>query len=62
MVRIEGGGRPLAEVVRSIGEQGGFSLEISQQGPERLINAREPAPIPFWQAVDRLGLLGSLLQ
>ena len=46
MVRIEGEGRPLAEVVRSIGEQGGFSLEISQQGPERLINAREPAPDP----------------
>jgi hypothetical protein len=58
MVRLEGEGRSLAEVVRSIGEQGGFSLQASQQGPPRLVDAREPLPIPFWQAVDRLGLVG----
>jgi hypothetical protein len=58
MVRLEGKERPLHEVVQSIAQQGGFSLEVSQQGPERLINAREPLPIPFWEAVDRLGLVG----
>jgi hypothetical protein len=58
MVRLEGQGRPLHEVVRSIGEQGGFSLRASQQGPERLFDAREPVTIPFWEAVDRLGLSG----
>jgi hypothetical protein len=58
MVRLEGQGRPLHEVVRSIGEQGGFSLRASQQGPERLFDAREPVTIPFWEAVDRLGLGG----
>jgi hypothetical protein len=58
MVRLQGEDRPLREVVRSIGEQGGFSLEISQRGSEPLINPREPLPIPFWQAVDRLGLVG----
>ncbi len=58
MVRLEGGGRPLIDVVRSIGEQGGFSLQVSQHGSERLINAREPQPVPFWEAVNRLGLVG----
>jgi hypothetical protein len=58
MVRIEGEGRPLTEVVHSIGTQGGFSLECSQQGPEHTVNVREPLPVPFWEAVDRLGLVG----
>ncbi len=58
MVRIDGGGRPLTEVVHSIGKQGGFSLECSRQGPEHPVNARETLPIPFWEAVDRLGLVG----
>ena len=56
MVRLEDGERPLREVVRSIGRQSGIAIEISQHGPERFINAREPVPIPFWQAVERLGL------
>ena len=58
MIRLEGGGRPLTKVLRSIGEQGGFSLEFSPQRPEPLINAREPVPLPFWEAIDRLGLGG----
>ena len=59
MVRIEGDGRPLVDVVRSIGEQGGFSLQVSQRDPARLVNAREPRPMPFWEAVDLLGLVGA---
>ena len=47
---LEGKDRPLAEVVRSIGKQAGFLLEISSQDSERLVTAREPLPIPFWQA------------
>ncbi len=58
MVRLEGQDRPLSEVAGSIGQQAGFSLRVSQQGPEQLINAREPRPIPFWEAVNRLGLRG----
>jgi hypothetical protein len=58
MVRLEGKDRPLAELVRSIGKQAGFLLEVSSQDSERLVTAREPVPIPFWQAVERLGLAG----
>jgi hypothetical protein len=58
MVRLEGGDRPLAEVVHSIGGQAGFSVEVAQQGPDRLVDAREPLPTPFWEAVERLGLRG----
>ncbi len=58
MVRLEGKGRPLADVVRSIGEQAGFSIEISPHVPERPVHVHEPLPIPFWQAIDQLGLVG----
>jgi hypothetical protein len=58
MVRLEREPRPLIDVVRSIGEQGGFSLQVSQHGSEHLVSAREPQPIAFWEAVDRLGLVG----
>jgi hypothetical protein len=58
MIRLEGKERPLAEIVRSISQQGGFSLEVSSQDSERLVSAREPFPIPFWQGVERLGLAG----
>jgi hypothetical protein len=58
MVRLESGGRTLTEVVRSIGEQGGFSLVNIPQAPEHTLNVREPLPMPFWEAVDRLGLVG----
>ena len=55
MLRLEGGRRPLTEVVRSIGEQSGFALEFTAHGEEPpLIDTREPAPIPFWEAVERL--------
>lgn len=58
MVRLDGRRRPLTEVLRSIGEQGGLSLEFSSQREEPIIDAREPAPIPFWEAIERLGLGG----
>ena len=56
MVQLKAGDRPVSEVARSIGQQAGVSIEISQQAPEQSINAREPMPIPFWDAVERLGL------
>jgi hypothetical protein len=58
LVRLEGKGRPLREVVRSIGAQAGFSIEISPHDPERLVHVHEPLPIPLWQAVDQLSLVG----
>ncbi len=58
LVRLDGQGRALPEVVRSIGEQAGFSIELSDQRSDHLVNAREPNPIPFWEAVERLGLSG----
>jgi hypothetical protein len=58
IIRLEGGERPLHEVVRSIGKQSGISLEAPQHWPEHLVNAREPVALPFWEAVDRLGLVG----
>ncbi len=57
-VRLDGEGRTLAEVVRSLGEQGGFSLGAVNQGSDRPVDARDPGPMPFWEAVDRLGLKG----
>lgn len=55
MVRLDGGGRPLTEILKSLGEQTGFQFDFSPQRPEPRVDAREPAPIPFWEAIDRLG-------
>ena len=62
MVQLKAGDRPISEVARSIGQQAGVSIEISQQAPEQSINAREPKPIPFWDAVEKLGLGRGFLQ
>ncbi len=58
LVRLEADGLTPAEMVRSIGEQAGFSIRTSSRNPDHPVNAREPAPVPFWEALDRLGLKG----
>ena len=58
MIRLEIGDRPLTEVVRSIGDQSGFSMEISPQREESIITIREAVVIPFWEAIGRLGIGG----
>jgi hypothetical protein len=56
--------RPLAEVLRAIGEQAGVKLRpVNENDPilaTRRITLREPRPLPFWNAIDRLCEAGHL--
>ena len=49
---------PLAEVVRSFSEQAGIKLALlPENAPDlagRRVTLHEPAPLPFWKAIDRL--------
>jgi hypothetical protein len=58
-VRLDGRERPLAEVVRSIAEQAGFSLALDddEASARRRITLRDERPMTFWEALDRLGLV-----
>jgi hypothetical protein len=59
LVKIDGDGRPIADLIQSIRDQSGFYVESSQQRPSDLIKGRGPMPIPFWEAADQLGLKGA---
>jgi hypothetical protein len=58
MVRMDYQGAALPDVVRSLSEQTGMKVElVPERSPAwtaRPITLREPAPVPFWTAVDRL--------
>jgi hypothetical protein len=61
LVRLDGRSRSLAGVLMDLAAQTGLSLRASQgQGPrqEEPVILREPDPIPFWVAIERLGLKG----
>src|SRR5207248_175865 len=62
LVRLEIDDRPLAEAVRALADQVGAPLALggddaAEEGARR-ITARAAEPIPFWRALDRLGLTG----
>jgi len=56
--------RPLGEVVGSIGEQAGVAIRLEPQGmpaeASGKVTLREPQPVPFWSALDRLCKAGEL--
>lgn len=59
LVRLDFADRPLVEVVKSISEQSGFDLLLfpgsdAAHWAGRRLTLREPSPIPFWPAIDRL--------
>ena len=64
MLRLDFENRPLPEVVKDLGEQAGIKLallpENSPHWPTRRLTIHEPAPLPFWKAIDRVCEAGRL--
>jgi hypothetical protein len=58
MVALDFEDQPLPGVVKAVSEQAGIKLglipENSETWPNRRITLHEPAPVPFWKAMDRL--------
>jgi len=58
MIQLDYADRPLRDVLKQVGAQAGIRLSLyPEQGPgvqERRISVREPQPLPFWKAMDRL--------
>ena len=65
-VRLDFEDASLDEVVKSISKQAGFEVGLGRgpAGPDagaRRITLREPGPVPFWKAIDRLCEVGKLV-
>jgi hypothetical protein len=58
LVRLDGRDRPLANVLGDLEVQTGLTLRLDQSVRGRLVALREPAPVAFWTALERLGLWG----
>ena len=59
LVTLEGRGRPLGEVVRDLAIESGTGLVLDRELAEdsgRRVDVRGDRPIPFWSAIERLGL------
>ena len=58
MVTLDFEDQALPEVVKALSEQAGIKVglipENSPNWPNRRVTLREPVPIPFWKAMDRL--------
>ncbi len=51
--------RPVGEAVKAIATRSGFSLSLDDATlAARRVTVRAPGPLPFWEAVDRLGRAG----
>jgi hypothetical protein len=55
MVTLDLDRRSPEQAIAAIQNQSGLALGFIQEPPQRAITLREPAPLAFWQAVDRLG-------
>ena len=57
-VRLEFDKTPLLDVVQSVSTQAGFKVALHPENVPRWrsqrVTLREPEPIPFWKAIDRL--------
>ena len=63
MVALDFRDRPIAEVVRAIGERSGNAVNLESAGAQddpRRLTLEAPAPVPFWEAIDRLCASGEL--
>jgi hypothetical protein len=59
LVRLDVRDRPLSEVLREVGEQTGVALVLHGLAAEEpRVTLRAPEPLPFWKAMDKLGLVG----
>jgi hypothetical protein len=58
MISLDFDNRPLPEVVKTVSDQAGLSLMLipdnAPQWAARRVTLHEPAPLPFWKALDRL--------
>jgi hypothetical protein len=59
MVRLDFDDVPVVEVLRGLSDESGVRLSLvppedSPNWKSRRVTLREPAPVPFWQAMDRL--------
>src|SRR5262249_41004855 len=62
LVRLDGQGRPMSVVLGDLGAQTGLILQRDTSGRDRPVTLREPDPVPFWTALERLGLWGIYYQ
>jgi hypothetical protein len=64
MVRLDFHDTPLPEVVARLSQQTGMKISLFPENLPRWkaqrVSLREPEPIPFWKAVDRLCFVASL--
>jgi hypothetical protein len=64
LVALDFDDRPLKEVVREVGERSGIELALTPEGNAvfegRRVTLREPAPLPFWKAIDRICDVGQV--
>ena len=57
LVTLDFRDRPLIEVVKEVGDQAGIKLALVPENARAWrarVTLREPAPLPFWKALDRL--------
>ncbi len=62
-IRLDFKDATLDGIVKSLSKQAGFEVGLAQQGPQfeaRRVTLREPQPVPFWKAIDRLCEVGQL--
>jgi hypothetical protein len=56
MVALDVDDRPLGEAVKALATRSGFALSLYDSAlAGRRVTVRAPGPLPFWEAVDRLG-------
>jgi hypothetical protein len=58
MVRLIAENRPIADVLEELEKQTGLTLKFDQRPQELRATIREPTPVSFWTALERLGLNG----
>jgi hypothetical protein len=58
LVRLVGPDPPLTGVLKDFETQTGLTLQHDPASPDRVVTLREPAPVAFWTALERLGLGG----
>ena len=61
MVQLDREDRPLGAAVATLASQSGFALALDDPAlADRRVTARNSAPVPFWEAVDQLGMAGHI--
>ncbi len=57
-VRLVGRDRKLSVELKDLETQTGMTLQRNPSAPDKHVTLREPAQVPFWTALERLGLWG----